>query len=425
MACSRRELINCYWCDAIGSRLPNSLTLEACMKVLLISSLYYPHRGGADRVVQILAEGLVKAGHEAVVVCSSKERSCVRDVNGVKVYYLRLRNVYWPFDGYHPNVALRAAWFAIDAYNVWAARAVGRILDLEQPSLVNTHNLAGFSACVWSEVKRRKLPLVHVMHDYWLICGNGSMYTRGEVCRTPCLTCRIYSTPRRRLSRMVDAVSAASNFLLQRHVEQGLFGEAKPTRWIHNASNIEIGVRPRVTIPAGKLRLGYLGRVEAAKGVEVLLETLAAIPEGWELWVAGRGNQRYEEQLKKRFMSERVKFLGFVQPKDLFVNIDVLVVPSLWNDPLPTVIFEAYAHGIPVIGSSRGGIPELIEDGKTGFLFWHEVPGSLENAIERFLRDPELASSMRSNALAKALHYSTNRLVDEYIGLYAETLKSN
>ncbi len=309
-------------------------------------------------------------------------------------------------------------------YNIPAGRAVGPLLDSEQPSLVNTHNLAGFSASVWSEVKRRNLPLIHTLHDYWLICGRATMYSRGKVCKTPCIACRIYSAPRRRLSRKVDAVSAAGNFLLQRHLAQGLFGDGKPARGIHNASNTEIGVRSPAPAGAGKLRLGYLGVIEPFKGVEVLLEALAAMPEGWELQIAGRGSGHYEEQLRKRFRSDRVRFLGFVQPKELLVNIDVLIVPSVWNDPLPTVIFEAYAHGIPVIGSSRGGIPELIEEGKTGLLFSHEVRGSLEGAIRRFLDDPGLAARMRVNVLTKAHYYTQERLAEEYLALYAQLLKS-
>jgi glycosyltransferase involved in cell wall biosynthesis len=396
------------------------------MKVLFVASLYYPYVGGAERILRIIAEGLVKAGHQPVVVCLSKERCCIRrDVNGVKVYYLRLRNLYWPFDGYRPSAAVRAMWATIDAYNIYASRAVGRILDLEQPSLVNTHNLAGFSGSVWSEVKRRDLPLVHTILDYWLICGKSTMYTGAKVCRTPCLACRILSAPRRHLSRMVDAVIADGDFLLQMHLEQGLFGDGRPTRRIYNASGVELGIRPPAVASAGRLRLGYLGRVEPSKGVEALLETLAAIPEGWELQIAGSGLQAYEERLKERFQSDRLKFLGFVEPKELFVNIDVLVVPSVWNDPLPTVIFEAYAHGVPVIGSSRGGIPEVIEDGKTGLIFSHEVRGSLESAIRQFMGDPELAARMRPNVLAKARQRTQEHVVEEYLALYTQLLKSN
>jgi glycosyltransferase involved in cell wall biosynthesis len=396
------------------------------MKVLFVSALYHPYSGGAERIVRILSEGLVKAGHQATVICNSQKRGCRQDdLNGVKIYRLGLRNLYWPFDGYRPPAALRAIWAAIDAYNPLAAKDVARVLDIEQPSLVNTHTLQGFSALVWVEVKRRKLPLMHTLHDYWLMCRHGAMYTRGAVCETPCTSCRIYSKPRRRLSRLVDAVSSDGNFVLQKHLQASLFGEASPRRWIHNASNAQVGTRPRACTAPHKLRLGYLGQIIPVKGVDALLRTLGSISGGWELLVGGRGNPQYEESLKRQYASPEIQFLGFVRPGELLARIDVLVVPSLWNDPLPTVIFEAYSHGVPVIGSRRGGIPELIDDGKTGFLFSPEVPGGLEEAIRRFLHDPGLADRMSPDVLAKARHYNAERLVGEYLALYSQILGDN
>ena len=393
------------------------------MKVLFVSALYHPYSGGAERIVQILSEGLVKAGHQATVVCSSQARGCRQgDLNGVKIYRLGLRNLYWPFDGYYPPLAVRAVAGAIDAYNPLAARDVARVLDIEQPSLVNTHTLQGFSALVWAEVKRRKLPLMHTLHDYWLLCGSASMYTRGAVCETQCTSCRIYTKPRRQLTRLVDAVSSAGNFVLQKHLQASLFKQACPRRWIHNASNARVEARARESTAPPKLRLGFLGKVVPVKGVEYLLRTLGSISGGWELLIAGGGNPEYEESLRKRYASPQIQFLGFVRPAELLARIDVLIVPSLCNDPLPTVIFEAYSHGVPVIGSRRGGIPELIDDGKTGFLFSPEVPGGLEEAIRRFLRDRGLADRMLPDVLAKARHYTTERLVGEYLALYSQVL---
>ena len=57
---------------------------------------------------------------------------------------------------------------------------------------------------------------------------------------------------------------------------------------------------------------------------------------------------------------KRIRWLGFVNQAQFFQEIDILVVPSIWHDTAPLVILEAYSHGIPVLGSNRGGIPELI-----------------------------------------------------------------
>jgi glycosyltransferase involved in cell wall biosynthesis len=393
------------------------------MKVLFVGNLYHPYNGGAERILRILAEGVVRVGHQAVVVSGTKERGCaVREINGVKAYYLGIKNLYWPFDGYRPHPAIRALWNAIDIYNVPAGRAVGRVIDAEQPTFVHTQNLAGLSASVWSAVMSRGLPLIHTLHDYWLICGRSTMFHQGRVCERICAPCRAFSAPRRRLSRKLDFVVSSGEFLLRKHFEHGLFVDGPPTHAIHNASDIEIGELSDGGRAGGQLRLGFLGRIEPSKGIDVLLETMVKIPQGWEMYVAGRGSQRYEPGFRKQYESERIKFLGFVRPRELFAQIDVLVVPSVWNDPLPTVIFEAYAHGIPVIGSSRGGIPEQVEDGTTGFIFDHSRSGDLERVVRRFIDDPGLAARMRPEVLRKARRHTPAQLTKEYLALYDRLL---
>ncbi len=131
--------------------------------------------------------------------------------------------------------------------------------------------------------------------------------------------------------------------------------------------------RCRIARPVGSpVRLGYLGRLDPLKGIELLLDTLLGPLRSrpWTLAVAGRGSiagrgaPEYESALLQRYRDPRIRFLGFVDPPSLLGDLDVLVVPSVWQEPFPRVTFEAYAHGVAVIGSRRGGIPEGIDDGR-------------------------------------------------------------
>jgi glycosyltransferase involved in cell wall biosynthesis len=151
------------------------------MKPLIVSGLYHPHQiGGAEKVARIVAEGMLLHGHQPVVV-TTQEGSADRvdHVGGVKVHYLGLKNLYWPWSLKERPGLLRALWHGIDRHNGFMARAVGRVLDLEKPDIVNTHQLTGLSSAVWSEVKSRKLPLVHTLHDYSLMCPKASMFKAG------------------------------------------------------------------------------------------------------------------------------------------------------------------------------------------------------------------------------------------------------
>jgi glycosyltransferase involved in cell wall biosynthesis len=152
------------------------------------------------------------------------------------------------------------------------------------------------------------------------------------------------------------------------------------------------------------LRLGYLGRLDPLKGIEQLLLALTADlgHRDWTLLVGGRGDPAYGAALKARHADPRIRFLGFVDAHDLLSQIDVLVVPSLWEDPFPRVTFEAYAHGVPVIGSRRGGIPEGIEHTRTGLVFDPDKWGALTAAIKTLLDAPGTVDAMKAAALAKS-----------------------
>ena len=117
-----------------------------------------------------------------------------------------------------------------------------------------------------------------------------------------------------------------------------------------------------------------------------------------------------------------VRFIGFVKTEDFLAEVDVLVVPSLWNDPCPLVIIEAFAQGVPVIGSNRGGIPERIDEDKTGFVFAPEHPETLTAVLERFISGRDEVARMRVETLKRAREFSPKRMVDDYLEVYAKAL---
>ena len=98
--------------------------------------------------------------------------------------------------------------------------------------------------------------------------------------------------------------------------------------------------------------------------------------------------------------------------------IDVLIVPSLWHDPLPRVVYESYSHGVPVIGSDRGGIPEIIDIGKTGFIFNPDFEEQLKEKICIFRKDPTIIKSMSFYCIEKARDFLPEMVVRKYTDIY-------
>src|SRR6266849_5169734 len=155
------------------------------MKVLFVNSLYPPHEiPGAETIVTGLAEELVACGDDAAVVSLAPdgvERTELR--NGVRCYYLGLANIYWPHaPDLRPPVWKKILWNLIDAYNPVMARKLGRVIAREKPDVINMHNIQGFSVAVWREARRRGVPVVQTVHDYYLACANSTMYRNGRNC---------------------------------------------------------------------------------------------------------------------------------------------------------------------------------------------------------------------------------------------------
>jgi len=360
------------------------------LKVGFINTLYAPNEiGGAELAVRIAAEALVEHGHEAVVISLAPNgHYSVGDLRGVKVYYVPLANIYWKQGSQKRPVWARALWHLIDAYNPVMSSRIRRILKAELPDVVETNNLQGFSVAVWQAAAGLKIPVVQVLHDYYLSCVNSTMYRRGRNCGRQCRSCHIYCGPRRWLSNIPAVVAGVSHRTLTRILAARMFARVQFKSVVPSA--IVVAGRPpnrKNKHPGSPLIIGYLGRIDRIKGVEILLRAVANIATTEvTLLLGGRGANDYVEQLKQTFASPNIHFLGFVRPDEFFAKIDMLVVPSLWEEPLGRVIYEGYSHGVPSIVSRVGGMPEIVSEGLTGYIVNVNDHVSLTKLISAIVR---------------------------------------
>lgn len=393
------------------------------MKIALVSTLYAPYQyGGAERSTQLLAEGLAQRGHDVCVITLGEKSVQPRGVvNGVRVERVPLENWYWPYSGYYTNKLARAAWYLRDFRNAAMSARVAAILDREHPQLVNTHSLYGFSVDVWREARSRGIPLVHTLRDYYLICAPGTMYRHPENCERVCARCLPFAAYRRRESLAVNAVVGISRFILERHVQKGFFARSHTQRVIHNALPALPRRAPKV--PNGPLVYGYIGRIDAEKGIDWLLESFRQRARaGEKLVVAGTGEPGLVASLKARYASSAVSFIGHVDPAVLFEQVDVVVVPSLSHEPFGRAAIEPLSYGIPVIASNRGGLPEVVADGKTGILVDPDEPETLARAMERLSTEPQLVAQMSGRCSARLPQFSQEAIAGAYEDLFAEVL---
>lgn len=389
------------------------------MKVLLINNFYFPRvLGGAEVSVQTLAEQLVDFGHAVTVLTLSGSSVTSRfEHNNVHVVALGRSRL-----GVSPHERERSLWDRI----LWQLSAsidrkieceVINVIEQFQPDVVNTFNLAGMTPIVWKGAERCSVPLVHTLYGTYLLCFRGPMFKNGRDCISQCLGCRLFTSSRRAASRRVGSVVGDSSAVLTRHVNHRYFEGAD--QYVINSGFSSVGEGPKGAqgSEAG-FTIGFIGRLHATKGVEVLLDAVARLPTSRiRVLICGHGESHYEDRLKA-MAGPNVEFLGWRNPQDFYGKVDAVVVPSIWNDPLPRVVFESFAYGKPVLGSRIGGIPEMVEEGRTGWLYDAGDSVALAKLIAGAATDRENVKAMREACLKSAQHYDSQRMARDYIALY-------
>lgn len=393
------------------------------MKVMIINSLYYPNIiGGAEKSTQIIAENLNKFDIEPIVITISDEER-IDYVNGIKVYYIYHSNVYWSYYSKTKKAILKVFWHLASLYNFPILKKIDEILKKEKPDIVNTNNLSEFSVGIWKVIKKNNIPVVHTLRDFSLVCPRATLFRRKDVCRRKNLICILMLSFRRLFSKYMDAVVGNSHFVLNEHISSGFFKNSKKYV-VYNSLESE-KITSNIKKTGKKLNFGYIGHLSYHKGIEFLLKVFKDNRIA-DLHVFGRGiTSEYENYLKEKYKSEKIIFYGFKKTEKAFNMIDVLIVPSLWHDPLPRVIYEAYSFGVPVIGSNRGGIPEIIDIGKTGFVFNPESEEELLDRIKIFKENHEIVMEMAPNCLKKAEDFLPEKVLQKYIDIYESIYKKD
>jgi glycosyltransferase involved in cell wall biosynthesis len=386
-----------------------------------VSNLYPPHViGGAELVVADIARGLRDSGQDvAVVTTAGRAEARSETIDGLRIHRLPPANLYWAGDARSQLQALKPLWHTIDLWNPRMYTTLRSILDRERFDVVHTHNLGGVSPAVWSAAAAAGVPIVHTTHDYSLTCVRSLRMTpAGRICGVPCTSCALRGAWLRRLSRHVAGVVAPSQFVLDRHLELGFFTNAvtSVTRW---------GLRElpphRATPASPPVRFLFLGLLRAHKGVRVMLEALRRVQSpAARLDIAGTG-ELAQECRTAAAADGRIEVHGWVSgdgKRRLLAAAHVLLVPSISWEVSGLVILEAYAHGIPAIGARIGGIPELIEDGETGYLVEPNDAAALADRMELLAARPSVLARMGVACRARADSLRLSGTVRDIVDLY-------
>lgn len=391
--------------------------------------LYPPHiMGGAERSVALLSEALVGEGHAVAAACITPGGWKREERNGVKVFRMPHETDFWPEEWPQHSVLARGVRRFKQQWNYRLEQHFLDVIEEFRPDVVHTHSLLDVSTRVWEAAASRAIPIVHTLRDFDLACGNAAMFKDGHRCEKRHMKCKAFTFMKRLHHRHVHAVVGVGAGILQSHLDMGYFAHVPEAlrRVIWNPAVVE-GVDASYRKPslAGRpFTFGYLGRINVEKGVGTLLDAGRLLPkEGWEIRIAGKEASE-EGSLKPMADGLPVSWLGFVPPREFFDRIDVLVVPSIWAEPLPRTILESYAAGVPVIGADSGGIPDLIGAGNADWLYPPGDAEALASRMQRAMDAGRAALPRREDFEHIVGETKPHKVARRYLDLYADVLGS-
>jgi glycosyltransferase involved in cell wall biosynthesis len=363
------------------------------MRLALVATLLAADSpGGAEAYVEAAARSLAER-HDVVILTGSKSPR----LNGIETVQLpRL-----PILARTAPRAGRVVWHALDQWLPHVHVALARELRRLEPDLVVTHHPQGLSAAVFTAIGEVGVPHVHTAHDLNLLCARTSMTRGGEFCGGRCAGCLVQRKIRgAALRRNVAKLIGVSRYVCERHVRAGIVPREK-------AEAVRLGAQPgskRLRRLAGdEVRLGFIGTLGVHKGILTLIEALRRTDEPWRLAVAGSGYLDRDVEAAAR-RDPRITFLGHVEgeAKDAFFDgLDLVVIPSEWEEPATFVAMEAAVRGLPAVVSHRGGLPETPE----ARTFRAGDPDELVRAIRWLVDEPERLEEASMRLLAEPGEY--------------------
>jgi GT2 family glycosyltransferase/glycosyltransferase involved in cell wall biosynthesis len=406
------------------------------MRILLVHQGYPPESvGGSEVYVGALARQLARE-HEVAVLhrsqdvgrCDHEVRESSRD--GVRLFALNnLHRAAPGFESYR---------------DAGAGAAAEGVLESFRPDLVHVHHLNGLSTGIVFAARRHGAPVVLTLHDFWPLCPLGQLLNLDlEVCPGPsprrCLGCvgaQVAPAPRvarsagrqfplaaaaaarlarlggggalrigarldemRELLRAADALVSPSRFLQDRMAALGVDGvEVVPN------GHEPLPPAPRTVDPHGRLRIGFVGAAIPSKGVHVLAEAFTRLDRARAtLRIHGpflpyHGDTTYEARVRTMLGADAADALrGAFPPQalgEVLSGLDLVVVPSLWEENAPLTVQEAFLARLPVVVSDHGGLAEAVREGVDGLRFAPGDAGALAGALRRLMDDPGLRARL-------------------------------
>lgn len=408
------------------------------MTILLIDNFFY-RRGGAEVVFLNTGDLLKSHGHNVIYFSQRWDE-----------------NIECEYSDYFPKGVGTNSQGVVNKlkairnyfFNPGAAKYLEKLIQKKHPDIAHIHLFwGGISPSIFKVLKKHKIPIIHTAHDYRMVCPAYAFKNgRDEVCED-CGGKNFYHCIKNRCSKgnfvisslmtaemyirntffnpvdNIDTFMFVSNFSNKKHLQyQPLFAE-KNCVTMYNFQDTAVLDEVDQSVETYNSYFLFYGRLSYEKGVRTLIEAFSKRKDV-PLKIVGTGPLDSDlKQYCKEKKCDNIEFLGFKTGKELFHLVrgaKFVCIPSECYENNPMTIIESYTLRTPVIGANIGGIPEIIDEGKTGYRFESGNSEDLAmvidccNAIgkQEYLAMKENAKRFADKKFGKENYY--NRLIDLY-----------
>jgi glycosyltransferase involved in cell wall biosynthesis len=365
--------------------------------VLALVDLVTDQAGGAERFAVGLALALPKDRFD-VTVCATREEggrlAAELDAGGVRHFSLARRGGADPL----------------------AFRQLARFLKSERIDVLHAHK---FGSNLWGTILGRlaRVPVVVAHEQTWSYEGQPlRRFLDGKV-----------------IGRLANCFVSVSNADKERMVEVEGVPEEKivtlPNAYIPRDREAVGDLRAELSLPSGAPLVGTVAQLRPQKALHVLIDAFAVVarsrPEA-RLLIVGEGGDkgRLEAHAAASEAADRILFPGLRTDIDTVLGaLDVAAMSSDFEG-LPLFVLECMAHGTPLVATRVGGIPDALEDGRSGLLVPPRDPAAMAGAIESLLADPGRRQAMAEAAQQRVADFTIDRVAARFADLYDRLLAS-
>jgi glycosyltransferase involved in cell wall biosynthesis len=397
--------------------------------------------GGGEISNYVLIKNLAHLNHKIVVLTRKLANlKPLKQRNNVEVQ----RIIPSPFP---------ATGYPLEPYSLILAKRIISCIKHKDVELIHVLDFRTTPGAIIAAKILRK-PILVTIRNYWPICPRLTMFIpdQGECAEcapSSIIRCLdkwktglhhyIFMVLRRFFLKKANKIICVSKYVRNILFQTFKINKSKLTT-LYNipeyhlfeiASTSQINLRQKYGLSEEDFIVGYVGRITFEKGIEYLIKAfvdVVKITDRIKLVIAGDGNKKTElqELVKELKLNKYVIFAGFIAHEDIssFYGLcDVIVLPSIWNEPLSRVLLESFYFNKPLIATRTGGTPEIVKDGENGLLVEPKNSDQIADKILFLYQNPKIHRRIQENAKDYSNRYlNSTELTKQFIKMYKSLL---